>query len=313
MNGRVQDAITGRFLSPDPHVQDPGNTQSFNRYSYVNNNPLTYTDPTGFAENPPDVKCTVPSTECLEEQTVTGAKPGSTITPINTGGYGISDPDGGLSFVGTAPRTSTTPSNPAPIVLAINFMADQGSAQYQQCVNAALSGGSGMPNQAAETAGNVADTSAATRAFADSLADSDPASLGRAIAPLSVPGAGVNVSPTNATITVFGEQASDVLQAAGPIVRNGGNFLAGASILTSTYQGYQSNGYSGAAAGLAYSSADTAIGYGLAAALDPVVGIGISVAFNQAGGTRAFVSSAMMSVRLQACSAAAGLSIMPGN
>ena len=44
----MEDAITGRFLSPDPHVQDLGNTQSFNRYSYVNNNPLSYADPTGF-------------------------------------------------------------------------------------------------------------------------------------------------------------------------------------------------------------------------------------------------------------------------
>jgi RHS repeat-associated protein len=48
MNGRVQDAITGRFLSPDPNIPDPGNPQSFNRYSYVNNNPLTFVDPTGF-------------------------------------------------------------------------------------------------------------------------------------------------------------------------------------------------------------------------------------------------------------------------
>ncbi len=48
MNGRVEDAITGRFLSPDPHVPNPGNTQNFNRYSYVNNNPLTFIDPTGF-------------------------------------------------------------------------------------------------------------------------------------------------------------------------------------------------------------------------------------------------------------------------
>jgi RHS repeat-associated protein len=48
MNGRVQDAITGRFLSPDPHIPDPMNTQSFNRYSYVNNNPLTFIDPSGF-------------------------------------------------------------------------------------------------------------------------------------------------------------------------------------------------------------------------------------------------------------------------
>src|SRR5262249_22160085 len=48
MNGRVQDAITGRFLSPDPYISEPGNTQSYNRYSYVNNNPLSQVDPTGF-------------------------------------------------------------------------------------------------------------------------------------------------------------------------------------------------------------------------------------------------------------------------
>jgi RHS repeat-associated protein len=48
MNGRVQDAITGRFLSPDPTTANPGNTQSFNRYAYVNNNPLRFIDPSGF-------------------------------------------------------------------------------------------------------------------------------------------------------------------------------------------------------------------------------------------------------------------------
>lgn len=48
MNGRVQDAILGRFLSPDPHIPDPSSAQSYNRYSYVNNNPLTMVDPSGF-------------------------------------------------------------------------------------------------------------------------------------------------------------------------------------------------------------------------------------------------------------------------
>jgi hypothetical protein len=37
----------GRFLQPDPLVPEPGNPQSLNRYSYVLNNPLRYTDPTG--------------------------------------------------------------------------------------------------------------------------------------------------------------------------------------------------------------------------------------------------------------------------
>ena len=48
MNGRVKDSITGRFLSADPYVQAPFNSQSLNRYSYVFNNPLSNVDPTGF-------------------------------------------------------------------------------------------------------------------------------------------------------------------------------------------------------------------------------------------------------------------------
>ncbi len=47
MNGRMYDPNVGRFLSPDPFVQAPDFSQSFNRYSYCLNNPLIYTDPTG--------------------------------------------------------------------------------------------------------------------------------------------------------------------------------------------------------------------------------------------------------------------------
>jgi hypothetical protein len=47
MNGRMYDAKLGRFLSPDNFVQDLYNTQSFNRYSYVWNNPLSLNDPSG--------------------------------------------------------------------------------------------------------------------------------------------------------------------------------------------------------------------------------------------------------------------------
>lgn len=48
MNGRVYDPTLGRFLSADPHIQFPHSTQGYNRYTYVNNNPLSYTDPSGF-------------------------------------------------------------------------------------------------------------------------------------------------------------------------------------------------------------------------------------------------------------------------
>jgi RHS repeat-associated protein len=48
MNGRAYDPTIGRFISADPHVQDVTNSQMLNRYSYVTNNPLSYTDPSGF-------------------------------------------------------------------------------------------------------------------------------------------------------------------------------------------------------------------------------------------------------------------------
>jgi RHS repeat-associated protein len=47
MNGRVYDSKLGRFLNSDKFVQDAGNTQNYNSYSYCLNNPLKYSDPTG--------------------------------------------------------------------------------------------------------------------------------------------------------------------------------------------------------------------------------------------------------------------------
>jgi RHS repeat-associated protein len=49
MNGRIYDAKLGRFLQADPFIQAATNTQSYNRYSYVINNPLNATDPSGFS------------------------------------------------------------------------------------------------------------------------------------------------------------------------------------------------------------------------------------------------------------------------
>ncbi|MDP1696378.1 MAG: RHS repeat-associated core domain-containing protein [Xanthomonadaceae bacterium] len=48
MNGRIYDHRLGRFLQADPIIQEPNNPQNFNRYSYVLNNPLSLTDPSGF-------------------------------------------------------------------------------------------------------------------------------------------------------------------------------------------------------------------------------------------------------------------------
>jgi RHS repeat-associated protein len=47
MNRRLYDPKFHRFLQPDNNIQDPFNTQNFNRYGYVLNNPLKYTDKNG--------------------------------------------------------------------------------------------------------------------------------------------------------------------------------------------------------------------------------------------------------------------------
>ena len=49
MNGRIYDPEIGKFLSADPTLQFPESTQGYNRYVYAGNNPLTFTDPSGFS------------------------------------------------------------------------------------------------------------------------------------------------------------------------------------------------------------------------------------------------------------------------
>ena len=51
MNARYYMPEIGRFISPDTIVPEPANPQSFNRYSYVLNSPMNYTDPSGHAES----------------------------------------------------------------------------------------------------------------------------------------------------------------------------------------------------------------------------------------------------------------------
>lgn len=54
MNGRVFDYALGRFFSVDPIIQFPLNSQSLNPYSYILNNPLSGTDPTGYCAEDAD-------------------------------------------------------------------------------------------------------------------------------------------------------------------------------------------------------------------------------------------------------------------
>jgi RHS repeat-associated protein len=53
-DARLYDPIIGRFASADPIVQAPFYSQSFNRYAYVQNNPLIYIDPSGYESSEND-------------------------------------------------------------------------------------------------------------------------------------------------------------------------------------------------------------------------------------------------------------------
>lgn len=47
MNGRLYDPMQRRFLNADENIQDPNNTQCYNKYGYTMNNPLMFNDPSG--------------------------------------------------------------------------------------------------------------------------------------------------------------------------------------------------------------------------------------------------------------------------
>ncbi len=72
MNGRVYSPGIGRMLSPDPVTQEPESGQNYNRYSYAFNNPLTFTDPSGFCNDRSEYQCQVDGGNGMEETHVTG-------------------------------------------------------------------------------------------------------------------------------------------------------------------------------------------------------------------------------------------------
>ena len=99
MNGRVYDPSIGRFISADPTVPDPLDSQSFNRYSYVYNSPLEYTDPSGFDPCPAD------KTSCPTKKNGGNnpAETGSHISGVDTGAT-CSGNCGGWTAMGPGPK-----------------------------------------------------------------------------------------------------------------------------------------------------------------------------------------------------------------
>ena len=102
MNGRVYDYALGRFLGVDPFIQFPGNSQSLNPYSYILNNPLAGTDPTGYQIADPRTLCARSQSACNSTNSSSDL---SAFT--NAGGGGRQQNNGRTSGTGPTGRRGT--------------------------------------------------------------------------------------------------------------------------------------------------------------------------------------------------------------
>ncbi|MEQ1514311.1 MAG: RHS repeat-associated core domain-containing protein [Lysobacteraceae bacterium] len=126
MNGRAYDYNLGRFTGVDPFIQFPLNSQSLNPYSYILNNPLSRTDPTGYSCTPmtgshvcgADTGATNGQSTAAKTETIGGIKLTTTKTVYanngsvtNTTGRVANGASGGQSSCGADTRNgeSTTP------------------------------------------------------------------------------------------------------------------------------------------------------------------------------------------------------------
>jgi RHS repeat-associated protein len=106
MQGRIYDPSLRRFLTPDPHVTDPLFGQSYNRYSYVLNNPINLIDPTGFDSESSDY-----ATGCGDVWSCTDYEGGGLVyqgsvggPSGDTGGSSAPDQSSGVKIASSTPK-----------------------------------------------------------------------------------------------------------------------------------------------------------------------------------------------------------------
>jgi len=96
---RYDSSSMGRFLSPDPLGGDLTNPQSLNRYSYVLNNPLTNTDPTGLYTCTDSKDCSSKKDQALEKSLagLRNSKNADDDVARGANAYGAANADNGVS------------------------------------------------------------------------------------------------------------------------------------------------------------------------------------------------------------------------
>ncbi|TDF34611.1 hypothetical protein EYS14_22905 [Alteromonadaceae bacterium M269] len=128
MNGRVYDYNVGRFMSVDPFIVEPTNSQAVNPYSYVMNNPLGFTDPSGYSAKE------VENQEFTIEVENSGSRLKSEVT-VSVGGSGI-HLSGGNGAAQLTVKSAITGS-----LISSGFTATDAGSQSSVAVTEAGGGG----------------------------------------------------------------------------------------------------------------------------------------------------------------------------
>ncbi|MHB8446873.1 MAG: NHL domain-containing protein [Rudaea sp.] len=142
MGGRIYDYNLGRFLSVDPIIGNPLSSQSLNPYSYIGNNPLSGTDPTGYdcqADNKGQIESScLESNNGINKITDANGKAVATVVLANKGDNITITGNGGsisATFTGKAGDVSRVlnggpPSDIGGISKATNGTLDGTAASY---------------------------------------------------------------------------------------------------------------------------------------------------------------------------------------
>ncbi|WP_437814639.1 RHS repeat domain-containing protein [Sorangium sp. So ce1078] len=126
LKGRIYDPRLKRVLTPDPVVSAPLFGQSYNRYSYVLNDPMNLVDPTGYEPTGPDCTTCAPWTPPLPPWGEGGG--GGTII---SGGSG--DGDDGNPYTSESRSEGSNELNPpGPVVKSdVDGFQGAGTGQHQ--------------------------------------------------------------------------------------------------------------------------------------------------------------------------------------
>jgi RHS repeat-associated protein len=214
MNGRLYDPKLHRFLQPDNYVQEPYNTQNYNKYAYVLNNPLKYTDPSGeFAEIGFLAAVGIGAAVAALTYTITALVAD---VPFTVGGLVKS------TFIGAASAAVTFGIGSASTELFTNFFS---RAAFQAIAHGTFQGGmtamSGGKFWSGFAAGALSSIAASLWSGGSSM--SETGTKGVAVANTGMAGIGGNFATSGVGMIAFGT----VSGGAGAAL-TGGNFWQGA-------------------------------------------------------------------------------------